>query len=64
MITKTALGLAALLLLGIAAISPAAYAAGGTISACPTTVNAAVDRNREPDGGAKRKLAPPDPAPA
>lgn len=37
MIVKTALALAALLLLGIGAISPAAYAAG-TISACPTTV--------------------------
>jgi parallel beta-helix repeat protein len=34
---KTALSLAALLLLGIGAIAPAAHAAG-TISACPTTI--------------------------
>jgi parallel beta-helix repeat protein len=39
MISKTTLGHAALLLLGIGALSPAAHA--GTISACPTTVNAA-----------------------
>jgi parallel beta-helix repeat protein len=37
MIMKTALALAAVLLLGIGAISPAAHAAG-TISACPTTI--------------------------
>jgi parallel beta-helix repeat protein len=40
MIMKTALALAALLLLGIGAISPAAHAAG-TISACPTTITSA-----------------------
>ena len=37
MITKTALALAAPLLLNIAATSPVAYA-DGTISSCPTTI--------------------------
>jgi hypothetical protein len=40
MITKTALAFAALLLLGIAAASPAAYV-GGTISACGATASSA-----------------------
>ncbi len=35
---KTALALAALLLLGIGATSPGAHAAGGKISACPTVI--------------------------
>jgi Periplasmic copper-binding protein (NosD) len=38
MIAKTALAFAAPILLGIGAASPAAYASGGTISACPTVI--------------------------